>query len=62
MHDVRIFANWDVQKGYTTSKSKLLYKEPLPGHEEVLQLELSDPAYPLLPYVMRELNHCATSE
>ena len=62
MHDARVFANCDVQKGYSTGKFKLFYKELLPGHDGGPQLLLDDPAYPLLPYTMREFNHCIIKE
>ena len=62
MHDARVFAICDVQKGYSTGKFKLFYKGLLPGHEGVPQLLLADPAYPLFPYIMREFNLCTTNE
>ena len=62
VHDARIFRSCNVEKGYSTGKFKFFYKELLPGHEGVPQLLLSDPTYPLLPYVMRKFNHCTTNE
>ena len=50
VHDARVFANCDIQKGFTNEKFKLFYKELVPGEECVLQILLGDPAYPLLPY------------
>ena len=44
------------------ANSIFFYKELLPGHEGVPHPLLSDPAYPLLPYVMRKFNHCTTNE
>ena len=45
-----------------TGNFKLFYKELLPGHECVPQLLLGDPAYPLLPYVMKEHWNCSSNE
>ena len=58
LHDARVFANSEVQKGYTKGKFKLYYEELLPGDELIPQILLSDPAYPLLPYVMKEYAVC----
>ena len=62
VHDVRGFTNCNVQKGYSTDKLNLSYQEVLPGHEEVPQLLLDSPAYPMLPYVMSEFNQCTRNE
>ena len=57
-HDARVFANSEVQKGYTKGKFKLYYKKLIPGDELIPQILLGDPAYPLLPYVMKEYAVC----
>ena len=62
LHDARVFANYDIQKRFAEGKLKLFYKELLPGDESVPQLLLGDPAYPLLPYVMKEFNSCTSNE
>ena len=62
LHDARVFSNCDVQKRFSDGKLDLFYKELLPGEECVPQLLLGDPAYPLLPYVMKEFDHCSTNE
>ena len=54
LHDARIFANSEVQKGYTKGKFKLYHEELIPGDELIPQILLGDPAYPLLPYFMKE--------
>ena len=54
LHDARVFANSEVQKGYTKGKFKLYYEELIPGDELIPEILLGDPAYPLLPYVMKE--------
>ena len=58
LHDARVFANSEVQKGYTKGKFKLYYEELLPGDELIPQILLGDPVYPLFPYVMKEYAVC----
>ena len=62
VHDARVFTNCSVQKNSSTGKLKLFHKELLDGREFVPQLLLGDPAYPLLPYVMKEYDHCNSNE
>ena len=62
VHDARVFANCDIQKGYAEEKLNFFRKELIPGDETVPQLLLGDPAYPLLPYVMKEYDHCTSNE
>ena len=62
LHDATVFSNCDVQKRFSEGKLDLFYKELLPGEECVPQLLLGDPAYPLLPYVIKEFDHCSTNE
>ena len=62
VHDPRVFANCKVQESFTSGNFKLFYKELLPGHEYVPQLLLGDPAYPLLPHMMKEHEHCSSNE
>ena len=62
VHDARVFANCSIQKGYTKGKLNFFRKELIPGDETVTQLLLGDPAYPLLPYVMKEYDHCTSNE
>ena len=58
LYDARVFANSEVQKGYTKGKFKLYYEELIPGDELIPQILLGDPAYPLLPYFMKEYAVC----
>ena len=62
VHDARVFANCDIQNNYSSGKLNLFYKEFLAGYDCIPQLFLVDLAYPLLPYVMKEIEHCSTNE
>ena len=62
VHDARLFANSEAQKNESEKKINLFYKELLPGRERVLQVILADPAYPLLPYVIKEFETCPSNE
>ena len=54
LHDARVFANSEEQKGYSKGKFKLYHEELILGDELIPQILLDDPAYPILPYVMKE--------
>ena len=62
VHDARVFANCQIQAGFSTRNYPLYYKELIPGCESVPQLLLGDPAYPLLPYLMKEYASCSSNE
>ena len=47
-----------MQNDYTKGKIKLYYEELIPGDELIPQILLGDPAYLLLPYVMKEYAVC----
>ena len=61
-HDPRVFANCVIQKSCSAGKFKLFYKDLLDGREFVPQLLLGGPAYPILPYVMKEYDHSNSNE
>ena len=61
VHDTRVFTNGDIQNNYSSGKFNLFYKEILSGYDCIPQLFLADPAYALLPYVMKEYEHCLTN-
>ena len=62
VHAARVFANSEVHKGFTENRFPVYYRELIPGEESVPQLLIGDPAYPLLPDVMKEYQHCSTNE
>ena len=64
VHDARMFANSGVQISYLEGKFKFFYENLSDKPETqkmVPQILLGDPAYPLLPYCMREYESCTSN-
>lgn len=47
---------------FSKGELPMLYKEILPGYDKVPVLLLGDPAYPLLPYCMKEYPNPRSNE
>ena len=62
VHDGRVFANSRINKLLQRQKMPMMYKELLPGHDKIPVTLLGDPAYPLLPYCMKEYPNPHTNE
>ena len=62
VHDGRVFANSRINKLLKEEKLPMMYKELLPGHDKVPVTLLGDPAYPLLPYCMKEFPSALNNE
>ena len=58
VHDARVYANSSINKTISNKEFPSCYRELLPGHVGVPHTLLGDPAYPLLPNVMKEFNSC----
>ena len=54
VHDARIYANCSINKAFITKLLPRNLKEIIPGHALVPPVLLADPAYPLLPNVVKE--------
>ena len=54
VHDARVYANSSVNNKFRTKEIPRLYQELVPGYAPVPPLLLGDPAYPLLPNLMKE--------
>ena len=62
VHDARVFANCEVQQRFVNGSFPFFQKELIPGDECIPQLLIGDPAYPLLPYVIKEYDSCQSNE
>ncbi|XP_057290960.1 putative nuclease HARBI1 [Hydractinia symbiolongicarpus] len=62
VHDARVFANSSVSKMLVNNRLPPCLQELLPGYTPVPPLLIGDPAYPLLPNVMKEFNSCSSSK
>ena len=52
--DARIFANSKINQKFCSGDMGSCAREIVPGERKVPVLILGDPAYPLLPYLMKE--------
>ena len=62
VHDSRVFANSKLNKQLTEKTLPMVYRTLIPGTERIPPLILGDPAYPLLPNVMKEYGENAINE
>ena len=62
VHDARVYANSDINKMFQETKIPMVFKELLPGEEKIRPVILDDPAYPLLPNLMKECSCCTRNE
>lgn len=62
VHDGRVFVNSRTNRLLREERLPMCYKELLPGHEKIPVTLLGDPAYPLLPYCMKEFPNARSNE
>ena len=62
LQDARVFANSGVNKKFQEKLLPGVYRELIPGHFPVSQVLLGDPAYPLLPNLMKDYTYCSSDE
>lgn len=62
VHDAKVFSNSAVNKILRDEKNFLTYHSIVPGCEKVPNYLIGDPAYPLLPYCMKEFENCDSNE
>ena len=62
VHDAKVFSNSRINSMFRDGTLPLLYRSLLPGLDKVPVLLLGDPAYTLLPHLMKEFTTCITNE
>ena len=62
VHDGRVFVNSRINRLLREERLSMCYKELLQGHEKIPVTLLGDPAYPLLPYCMKEFPNVRSNE
>ena len=62
VHDGRVFGNSRINRLLREETLPMLYKEILPGCDKIPVTLIGDPAYPLLPYYMKEYANARNNE
>ena len=60
VHDAKVFANSSVNKKLREKTLPVTYQQLLPQRSKVGSYLISDPAYPLTPYCMKEYEKCTS--
>ena len=58
VHDARVYSNCNVNKKLLSGEIPTVYQELIPGFTPVPAILIGDPAYPLLPNLMKEYSSC----
>lgn len=62
LHDARVFSQSRINRMLREEELPMMYKRLLPGDDKVPVILLDDPAYPLLPYCMKEYSSPRNNE
>lgn len=62
VHDARVYANCNINKKFVSKEIASVKQELVPGYAPVPPFLLGDPAYPLLPNVMKEHSKCTNDK
>ena len=61
VHDAKVFANSSINKKLSKGQLPSIFLQLLPGRLRVGSYLLGDPAYPLVPYCLKEYESCSTN-
>ena len=62
VHDAKVFANSSISRKLRQGILTSTFQCPLEGGVKIQNYLIGDPAYPLLPYCMKEYESCANNE
>lgn len=62
VHDTKVFTNSSINMKLRTNKLPATYQTPVEGRANVPNYFISDPAYPLLPFCIKEYKTCTSNE
>ena len=62
VHDAKVFANSSINAKLRNNKLPTTFQTPVPGGVKIPNYLIGDPAYPLLPFCMKEYETCASNE
>ena len=61
-HDAKVFANSSIHAKLRSNKLPSTFQTPVPGSVKIPNYLIGDPAYPLLPFCMKEYDACTSNE
>ena len=61
VHDAKVFANSSINKKLSKGQLPSTFLQLLPGRLKVGNYLIGDPAYPLVPYCLKEYESCSTN-
>nr|XP_058964054.1 putative nuclease HARBI1 [Pocillopora verrucosa] len=62
VHDAKVFANSSISAKLRSNKLPCTFQTPIPGGVKIPNYLIGDPAYPLLPFCMKEYDSCTSNE
>ena len=62
VHDAKVFTNSSVNAKLRENKLSSMFQTPVQGGAKIRNYPIGDPAYPLLPFCMKEYKTCVSNE
>ncbi len=62
VHDAKIFSNSLINMKLRTNKIPCTFQTPVPGGAKIPNYLIGDPAYPLVPFCIKEYDSCKSNE
>lgn len=62
VHDAKVFSNSSINVKLRTNKVPCTFQTPVPGGVKIPNYLIGDPAYPLVPFCIKEYDSCKCNE